>query len=173
MPVKFRTAAPMFVRVNDTGELDCPTMREPNFQLCGTSFTVPVVRLIVAVADFVVSLTAVAVIATVGLAGRLAGGVYVLGLPLAVLVGNIEPQVEQADEACIRAQSAPAFAGSFAMVAVSGKDEVNGIRALPGNRETVIAGTVMEAVAVAPLYATDVAVTTTLRSAVGAVPGAV
>src|SRR5215469_12072197 len=148
-------------------------MRPPNCQLCGTSFTVPVVRLIVAVADFVVSLTDVAVIATVGVAGRLAGGVYVLGLPLAVIAGDIEPQVEQADEACIRVQFTPAFAGSFATLAVIGKDEVTGIRALPGSSETVIAGTVMVAVAVAPLYATDVALTTTLRSAVGGVPGAV
>jgi hypothetical protein len=48
-------------------------------------------------------------------------------------------------------QVTPAVAGSFATVALNCTLELRGMRALPGDTETVIAGTVIEAVAIAPL----------------------
>src|SRR5215831_20964566 len=119
----------------------------------------------VAPADFVLSLTEVAASVTVAAAGMVAGGVYVVGLPLEVAAGDTAPQVEQAAEARLRVQLTPELAESFPTVAVNGREELSGIRA--GETETVIAGTVTEAVAVAPLKATEVAVTVTARSAGG------
>jgi hypothetical protein len=75
----------------------------------------------------------------------------VVGLPLGVLESDTEPQVEQTDEPWMRVQLTPALPGSFATVAMNCREELSGIRALPGETETVIAGTVTEAVAVAPL----------------------
>ena len=71
-------------------------------------------------------------------------------MPLEVAVGETEPQLEQAEEAWLRVQLTPALAGSLATMAVNGREELRGIRALAGETETVIAGTVT-AVAVAPL----------------------
>lgn len=48
-------------------------------------------------------------------------------------------------------QVTPAVAGSFATVAVNCTLELRGISAVLGVTETVIAGTVIEAVAIAPL----------------------
>ena len=127
----------------------------------------PLERLMVAPADFVLSLTEVAVSVTVVATGMVAGELYVVGLPLEVAAGDTEPQVEQAAEAWLRVQLTPALAESFPTVAVNGREELSGIRALTGETETVIAGTVTEAVAVAPLKATEVAVTVTARSAGG------
>ena len=119
--------------------------------LCGTSWTVPVERLTLALADFVLSLADVAVSVKVAVAGMVAGVLYLVGLPLEVAAGDTEPQVGQAAEAWLRVQLTPALAKSLATLAVNGRDELSGIRALPGETETVIAGTVTEAVAVAPL----------------------
>lgn len=100
-----------------------------------------------ALADFVLSVTEVALSVTAEVAGMDAGGVKVVGLE-----ADAEPHVgvhEVAD--WVRVQVTPALAGSFATVAVNCRLELRGINALPGDTETVIAGTLTVAVAVAPL----------------------
>ena len=66
-------------------------------------------------ADFVLSATEVAVTVTVRFAVTGAGGVYMVGAPLAVLAGLSVPQAV-AEQVAI--QSTPPLVGSFATVAV-------------------------------------------------------
>lgn len=64
-------------------------------------------------ADLVASVTEVAVSVTVGFAGTVAGAVYVVSAPLAVVVGVREPQPgEHGVPDCVRFQVTPAFAAS-------------------------------------------------------------
>lgn len=95
-----------------------PVFTVPNSKLAGAIFTVPLVKVIVAAADLVVSVTDVGVSVTVAGVGRVMGAVYVVGAPLNVLGKLIEPQPEQEVAFCEITQVAPAFAGSFAIVAV-------------------------------------------------------
>jgi hypothetical protein len=68
------------------------------------------------------------------------------------LEADTEPQAgEHEVPDCMGLQVTPATAGSFATVALNCNVEFSGMRALPGETETVIAGTVIEAVAIAPL----------------------
>jgi hypothetical protein len=64
----------------------------PKIKLGGISLTVPAVRVIVAAADLVPSVTEVAVRVTVALVGTVLGAAYVVGVPLAVSAGVIVPQ---------------------------------------------------------------------------------
>jgi hypothetical protein len=56
-------------------ELVRPVFTEPKFKLAGTTLTVPLVTVIVALADFVASVTEVAVSVTVAGVGTAAGAV--------------------------------------------------------------------------------------------------
>jgi hypothetical protein len=70
-------------------------------------------------ADFEVLATDVAVILTAVLAGRTAGAVKVVAVPLGVVAGATVPQAgEQADPPCVRVQVTPFAAGSLPTVAV-------------------------------------------------------
>ena len=75
-----------------------------------------------------------------------------VGLPLSVLDGDTDPQAgEQAAGGAprVRVQVTPALLGSFPTVAVKARVALSGISPLPGKVETVTAGTVTDAVAVA------------------------
>ena len=91
------------------------------------------------------------------------------------LAADVEPQAGEHEPAdCARVQLTPALAGSLETVAVNCTPvEVSGIRALMGDTATIIAGMVTVAVPVAPLYATEVAVTVTDRLLAGGVAGPV
>lgn len=104
-------------------------------------------RLIAASADFVLSVTEVALSVTAELAGMDGGGVKVVGFE-----EDADPQEgAHAVPDCARLQATPAFVESFATVAVNCKAELSGISALAGETETTIAGTVTLALPVAPL----------------------
>jgi hypothetical protein len=97
-----------------------------------------------ALADLFESLTEVAVIATAAISGTVAGPVYVVAVPLAVVAGPNVPQVGPHDAPpCMGAQLAPLLKGSKLTVAVNCCVALIGIRADPGETETLIAGTRM------------------------------
>jgi hypothetical protein len=88
----------------------------PKARLSGTSFTVPLVSVTMALPDFVESVTEVAVTATVAGLGTAAGAVYVVAVPLGVLVGANVPHADThrvGGVPCIVVQLTPAMAGSF------------------------------------------------------------
>ena len=66
---------PVFVSVVDWGELDWPTRTVPKLRLAGTSLTVPTVSVIDEPTAAFVSATGVAMIATLGSDGTVAGAV--------------------------------------------------------------------------------------------------
>ena len=77
-------------------------------RLAGISWTVPLVNVIVALADLVGSATEVAVNVTVALDGNALGAMNVVGAPLAVVAGLTVPQAgEQALEFWERLQLKP------------------------------------------------------------------
>lgn len=84
----------------------CPTT---TVAVAGDTETVtPWTIVIVAEADLVVSATEVAVTVTVAFGGAAAGAVYVVGEPLAVLVGAIAPHTgEHAAPPCVSVQVTP------------------------------------------------------------------
>jgi hypothetical protein len=143
-------------------------------RLAGTSFTVPLVRVIVAWDDLVVSATALALSITAALAGTVAGAVYVVGTPLAALVGLIVPHPgEQLVPFCVSVQVTPAFVASLPIVAVNCCVALTGMIPLFGETaETAIAGTVTVADEDLVESETDEAVTVTVKSVDGG-PGAV
>jgi len=128
---------------------------------------------IVAEPDLVGSATDVAVRVTVLGVGTAAGAVYVVGAPLAVLVGAIVPHPgEQAIPPCVRVQVTPLLLASFRTVGINCCDRPTGTEALPGATETVMAGTVIVAELDLVESATEVALTVTVRVLAGG-PGAV
>lgn len=77
------------------------------------SFTVPLVSVIVALADFVASAAEIALMVTVALVGTVAGAVYVFAAPLAVFAELSVPHPgEQAVPFCVSVQFAPEFVAS-------------------------------------------------------------
>ena len=72
--VMVKAEVPVLVRVV-VAELVRPVFTEPKFKLAGTTLTVPLVTVIVALADFVASVTEVAVSVTVAGVGTDAGAV--------------------------------------------------------------------------------------------------
>ncbi len=172
MLVMFSVVLPTLVSVV-VMELARPRFTKPKFRLAGTSFTVPTVSVIVAARDLVVSATEVALIVTAGFAGSAAGAVYVEGAPLAVAAGATVPHPgEHEVPPWVSAQVTPLFAGSFRTVAVYCCVALTGIRAAPGETETLIAGIVMVAEPVLEESATEVAVRVTVRLLTGALAGA-
>jgi hypothetical protein len=143
-------------------------------RLAGTSFTVPLVSVIVALDDLVVSATALAFRMTVALDGTVAGAVYVVSAPLAALVGLVWPHPgEQSVPFCVSVQVTPAFVASLLIVAVNCCVALTGMIALFGETaETTIAGIVTVACEDLVESETDVAVTATVKSVDGS-PGAV
>src|SRR5258707_465210 len=89
---KFNMEVPVLVSVASRGKALRCTSTLPKLMLSGTSFTVPVVRVIVAFAVLVASVAEVATSVTAVVLGRFAGAVYVVGLPLDVLAGETFPQ---------------------------------------------------------------------------------
>jgi hypothetical protein len=77
------------------------------------------VTVIVALEDFVVSATEVAVRVTVAGLGTFAGPVYVIGVPEALVAVDSVPQAAPLHPAPESAQLTPLFAESFVTVAVN------------------------------------------------------
>jgi len=75
MLVMLSVVFPVLVSVVDWGELDWPTRTWPKLRLAGTSLTVPTVIVIAEPTAAVVSATGVAMIATLGSDGTVAGAV--------------------------------------------------------------------------------------------------
>ena len=165
------------------------TFTLPKLRLAGISLTVPDVRVIVTVPILVLSVTEVAVMATVGLAGTVGGAAYTVGVPLAVLVGVTVPHPgEQGVVPCISAQVTPWLLVSLltvasigvafnCAVAFTGIIAVGPVTAQPGSAqiatETVMADTVMVIEPCWEVSDTDVATIVTGRSLAGGVVGAV
>ncbi len=138
---------------------------------------------ILALANFVVSATEVAVRVTDGLGTHLisqndgtpAGAVYVAAAPLAVLAGEIVPQAgeQAAAPPCLSVQVTPPSVASLLTVAVNCCVPFSGTFADVGEAATVIAKTVTVAEAKFVESATEAAVRATLRLLDGAAEGAV
>jgi hypothetical protein len=80
----------------------------PKVRFAGMSFTVPLVSVIVALEDFVVSAAAMALRVTPVFAGTVAGPVKVAGAPLAVVAGLTVPHPgEQTVPFCVSVQFKP------------------------------------------------------------------
>lgn len=143
-------------------------MQEPKSRLAGMSFTVPLVSVIAALADFVVSAAAIALRVTVALVGTVAGAVYVLPAPLAVFAELTVPHPgEQLVPLCVIVQFAPALLASLLTVAVKSCVALMGIIPLGGETDTVTAGTVTFAVNDLVVSVTEVAVMLTAKSLAG------
>jgi len=183
---------PVLVRVEVLVTCGCMvvlTFTLPKFRLAGISLTVPAVRVIVAVAILVPSVTEVPVMVTVGLAGTIAGAAYTVGVPLAVLVGVTVPHADEQEVVpCVNVQVAPwllvslltvtvigvAFNGA---VAFTGMIAVGAVTAQLGSvqiaTETVMADTVMVIEPCWEVSDTDVATIVTGKSLAGGAVGAV
>jgi hypothetical protein len=139
----------------------------PKSNSLGTICTVPFVSVMPALAVFDASVIEAAFTVTCALAGTLDGGVYVVGVALAVVVGATVPQPDvHAVPFCVMVQLAcGGVAGSFTIVAVIVCNPLfTGIKAVCGFNWMVIASTVTvaEPVFVASLAATAVIVTASL-----------
>ena len=152
------------------------TLIEPNSSAYGTICAVPVLSVIVALAVLVVSVTDVALIITMGLDTTLAGGVYVVAVPLAVVDTENAPHADaQTVPLCSRLQvSCGGVAGSLRMVAMNCCEPVlTGMSADAGDTEIVTASTV---IVMLPDFVESLAATAeivTARLLPGGVDGAV
>jgi hypothetical protein len=116
-------------------------------------------------ADFVPSVTDVAVSVTAVGFGTFAGAVYIVACPLPVFPGDTLPHPgEHAAPFCVSVQFTPAFAGSFPIVAVNCVVAFVNTVAVVGLSAKVIDGTVIVATCDFVGSATDVADTVTFRS---------
>jgi hypothetical protein len=89
---------PVFVSVTDkvfVGWLELVSFNFPKSKLAGISFTVPVVRVIVALPCLLLSVTDVAVMVTLGFVGTVAGAAYVVAVPLLVFASVIVPHADE------------------------------------------------------------------------------
>ena len=144
------------------------------------TFTDPVMTEVivnVAVALLVVSATDLAVSVTVAGFGTLAGAVYVIAVPEALVADDKVPQVAPLHPAPVNVQVTPLFCASFCTVAVMLRVCPVCTDAVAGFTETEIAGgvalvIVMVAVAVLVVSATDFAVNVTVAG-LGTLAGAV
>jgi hypothetical protein len=96
--VMFSAELPALVRVTDkvfAGWLLLFSFSFPKFKLAGISFTVPVVRVIVALTCLLLSSTDVAVMVTLGFVGTVEGAVYVVAVPLPVFTPVIVPHADE------------------------------------------------------------------------------
>ena len=151
--VIFSTELPVLVSVSVKVFVGCGLagliFRLPKLKAAGISLTVPVVRVMVALADLVPSVTDVAVRVIVGLVGTVPGAAYTVGVPLAVLAGVIVPHAgEHAVPFCVSVQQAPWTLESLLTFAVNGVAfnaavAFTGMIALDGETEITIAKTVI------------------------------
>src|SRR6516225_9139630 len=121
MPVIESAERPVFVSTATCGGTGQRWILQPsNVISTGTRLTLPFVSVTLAFTETLASVTEAAVRTTVRLAGSAAGALYVAGLPLAVLLGLIEPHAgEHGAPFCVSAQVTPLFAVSLATVAVN------------------------------------------------------
>jgi hypothetical protein len=172
MPLMFSAALPVFVNATGRDLLEL-LFTVPNASMFGTSFTVPLVSAITEALDLVLSEIASAVNVTLGLAGMLAGAVYVMAASLAVLPGESAPHAAaHLTPSWTMLQFTPLFAGSLATCPANACVAFKGISAASGVTDTTIAGTTMLAKLDFVGSAIEVAVTVTVRSLAGAVAGA-
>lgn len=92
MLVILSAAAPVLVTVMVCAAGGHRLNLQAKFKLSGTSCTVPLVSVMVALFDFVLSVTEIAFKLTLVLAGNVEGPVNVAAVPLAVLEGLTVPQ---------------------------------------------------------------------------------
>jgi len=182
-PVMFNPEGPVLVTVSGRVLVGCgrpgTNFRLPKTRLEGMSFTVPAVRVIVALACLVLSATDAAVIVTAELLGTVAGAAYTVAVPLAVMAWLMVPHApEHVVVPCDRVQLTPLLVGSLLTVGVNGVAfsaavAPMGIVALAGETETVMAGTTS---GIEPCWAgseSEVATMVTFRSLAGGAEGAV
>lgn len=95
-PVMVSVEASVFVSVSSNVAVGCGWIRLifklPKSSAAGTSLTTPATSVMVALADFVLSVAEVAVIVTLAGFGTAAGAAYIVDVPLAVVVGMMVPQ---------------------------------------------------------------------------------
>lgn len=164
---------PLLVTSFATVAINCCMALTATLAVGGATETVIPTTVAVAEFDLDVSDTEVAVIVTIGLAGRVAGAVYVAGAPLGVAAGAIVPQPgEHGAPACARVQVTPRLPASLLTVAVKFCVPPTGTLALPGETATAMAGTVIVAEPDLVVSAAEVAVMVTVRLLAGG-PGAV
>jgi len=171
-----RLEAPVFVSVM-VSDFVCVVFTEPKSRLSGTSSTVPLVSVTVALADLVLSVTEVAVAVTVAFAGSAVGAVYVVGVPPAVCAEESEPQVGavHAVPFCDKLQFTCGVAvGSKLTVASNTTDPAfTGTNADVGDTMTLIARTVMVVVPFCRGSVKETAVIITVKLLGGGTGGAV
>jgi hypothetical protein len=96
--VMFSAEPPALVRVADkvfVGWFVLVSFSFPKSKLAGISFTVPVVRVIVALTCLLLSVTDVAVMVTLGFVGTVEGAAYVVAVPLPVFASVIVPHADE------------------------------------------------------------------------------
>jgi hypothetical protein len=172
VPVMLRAELPALVSVA-VKDLVRFTFTDPKSKLEGTIFTVPLVTVSVALADFAASVTEVAVSVTVAGLGTAIGAVYVVGVPLVVVEGMAVPQLEHAAPFCVMVQLTPAFAGSFRTVGMKSWVILTGMIAEAGETDIVMASTVTVTEPDFVESDTEVTVMVTGKFAAGGVEGAV
>jgi len=151
----------------------------PKSKLDGISFTVPGVRVIVALVCFVPSASDVAVTVTVDLGGTAAGAAYTVAVPLAVVGWLSVPHVfEHAVVPCVMVQVTPLLLESLLTVGVNGVAfnaavAPMGIVAVGGETETVMAGTTSRIEPCCVGLESELATRVTFRSLEGGLAGAV
>src|SRR5262245_60819688 len=139
----------------------------------GASSTLPVVSCTRAMADFVGSVTDVAVTVTVAFSGKASGAVYVLAAPSGVAESDKEPHASlQAASSCASVHSTPLNVGSKPTLPVNGCVTPSGMRALTGVTCTPIAATRTTAEPCTDGPLTALAVSVTSSSDGGALAGA-
>ena len=176
--LQFTPAAPTsFVTVAVTFSF-CPSVSPPRFGEIVTLIfpTGMLVSVIAAAADFVPSLTDVAVSVTTAGVGTLAGAVYVIPAPEALAFAESVPQAVPAQPTPLSVQLTPLFCASFVTVALNPcVPPAACTLAVFGETATAITGgAVIVIVAAADLLAsaTDIAVSVT-TAGVGTLAGAV
>jgi hypothetical protein len=176
--LQFTPAAPTsFVTVAVTFSF-CPSVSPPRFGEIVTLIfpTGMLVSVIAAAADFVPSLTDVAVSVTTAGVGTLAGAVYVIPAPEALAFAESVPQAVPAQPTPLSVQLTPLFCASFVTVALNPcVPPAACTLAVFGETATAITGgAVIVIVAPADLLASATAVAVTITVAgEGTLPGAV
>ncbi len=169
---------PVLVRVTAKVSL-LPNLFSEKCKVAGMSLTVPGVRVMVAVPSLDVSVTDVAVMVTLGFAGTVAGAEYIVGVPLAVLVGATVPHAgEHGVVPCVRVQLTPWLLVSLLTMGVNGVAfncglAFTGMIALVGETETAMASTVICTEPCCEVSESEVATIVTGKSLAGGVVGAV
>jgi hypothetical protein len=176
MLVMLKSEFPVLVTV-EVKDLVRDVFTLPKLKSAGTTLTVPVLSVTLALADFVGSVTEVAVTATSAGVGAAAGAVYLVDTPFNVLLTERVPHVEaghaEGGVPCVRVQVTPALTGSFSNVGVKSSVIFTGRMAEIGETETTMASTVIVTAPDCVASDIEVAVMVTDKFAAGGVDGAV